>query len=176
MMLPRGEPLLLPVYAPFIWGTLALAFLISMAINIMAPTMSAWMPDLVLVSVMFWAMHQPRYVGVSVAFTLGLFNDVQQSALLGQHAFIYSLAAYFAIQLQRRLAYFSSSQQAIQLLPMLAGLSALQWLIRWLSDSFVPTWPMFIAPIAEVCLWPLLDWVLLAPQRRPPDQDDHRPL
>ena len=176
MMLPRGEPLLLPASVPFVWVTLGLAFLISMGINIMAPTANAWMPDLALICVMFWAMHQPRQVGVSVAFTLGLFNDVQQSALLGQHALIYSLAVYFAIQFQRRLAYFSSGQQAMQLLPLLAGLSAAQWLIRWLSDGFVPTWPMFIAPIAEVCLWPVLDWMLLAPQRRPPDQDDHRSL
>ena len=31
-------------------------------------------------------------------------------------------------------------------------------------------------PLAEALLWPLAGWVLLAPQRRPPDRDENRPL
>jgi len=27
-----------------------------------------------------------------------------------------------------------------------------------------------------VALWPLASWMLLAPQRRPPDRDENRPL
>ena len=33
-----------------------------------------------------------------------------------------------------------------------------------------------IAPALEALLWPLASWVLLAPQRRPPDNDQNRPL
>jgi len=33
-----------------------------------------------------------------------------------------------------------------------------------------------LAPVAEAVLWPMVSWVLLAPQRRAPDQDDNRPL
>jgi rod shape-determining protein MreD len=176
MIMRRGETLLLPASVPFVWFTVCLAFLLSMGLNILAPNTSPWVPDLTLLVIMFWAMHQPRHIGISAAFVFGLFNDVQQSALLGQHAFTYSLAAYFAIHLQRRLAYFSASEQAIQLVPVLASLNALQWLIRWLSDSVTPSWSMFLAPVLEVMMWPILDALLLAPQRRPPDQDDHRPL
>ncbi len=176
MIMRRGEALLLPASVPFVWFTLCSTFLLSMGLNILVPEASPWLPDLTLLVVTFWAMHQPRHVGMSAAFIFGLLSDVQQSALLGQHALTYSLGAYFAIHLQRRLAYFSAGQQAIQLVPVLVGLSALQWFIRWLSDSVAPSWSMFLAPVFEVVLWPVLDWVLLAPQRRPPDQDDHRPL
>ncbi|MBF9267179.1 rod shape-determining protein MreD, partial [Acidovorax cattleyae] len=31
-------------------------------------------------------------------------------------------------------------------------------------------------PAIEALLWPLASWVLLAPQRRPPDRDENRPL
>jgi len=30
--------------------------------------------------------------------------------------------------------------------------------------------------VLEALLWPLASWVLLAPQRRPPDRDQNRPL
>ena len=33
-----------------------------------------------------------------------------------------------------------------------------------------------LAPLIEALLWPLASWVLLAPQRRPPDSDQNRPL
>jgi rod shape-determining protein MreD len=36
--------------------------------------------------------------------------------------------------------------------------------------------PLLLAPVLEVVLWPLLDRMLLAPQRRAPDRDVTRPL
>jgi len=39
-----------------------------------------------------------------------------------------------------------------------------------------PGWWALMAPVGEALLWPLISWMLLAPQRRPPDPDDNRPL
>jgi rod shape-determining protein MreD len=33
-----------------------------------------------------------------------------------------------------------------------------------------------LAPVIEAALWPVMNVLLLAPQRRAPDQDDTRPL
>jgi rod shape-determining protein MreD len=30
--------------------------------------------------------------------------------------------------------------------------------------------------VGEALLWPVISWMLLAPQRRAPDPDDNRPL
>jgi rod shape-determining protein MreD len=35
---------------------------------------------------------------------------------------------------------------------------------------------VFVAPLIEAALWPLVSIVLLAPQRRAPDPDANRPL
>jgi rod shape-determining protein MreD len=35
---------------------------------------------------------------------------------------------------------------------------------------------MALAPLIEALLWPVANVVLLAPQRRPPDPDQNRPL
>ncbi|NBW55413.1 MAG: rod shape-determining protein MreD, partial [Betaproteobacteria bacterium] len=35
---------------------------------------------------------------------------------------------------------------------------------------------MFFAPLIQAMLWPVVSVLLLAPQRRAPDPDKHRPL
>jgi rod shape-determining protein MreD len=35
---------------------------------------------------------------------------------------------------------------------------------------------VFLAPLLEVLLWPVVSVILLVPQRRAPDPDENRPL
>ena len=39
-----------------------------------------------------------------------------------------------------------------------------------------PGWSLIFSPLLDALLWPLATWFLLAPQRRAPDPDKHRPL
>jgi rod shape-determining protein MreD len=39
-----------------------------------------------------------------------------------------------------------------------------------------PGWMLLLAPLLEALLWPIATVLLLAPQRRTPDPDAHRPL
>ena len=57
-------------------------------------------------TLVFWNVHQPRRVGVGLAFVLGLLMDVHQGALLGQHGLAYTLLAFVAITVHRRLLSF----------------------------------------------------------------------
>jgi len=60
-----------------------------------------WVPDWLLLCLVFWTIHQPRKVGVIWAFCLGLVMDVHNGNLLGQYAFMYPLVAYFGIFLAK---------------------------------------------------------------------------
>jgi rod shape-determining protein MreD len=66
--------------------------------------------------------------------------------------------------------------QALQVLPLFALAHAIELLLRLVSGGIFPGWWVFLAPLLEAALWPLASWVLLAPQRRPPDSDQNRPL
>ena len=111
-MMPRGSTLLLPVNPVFIWFSLLVAFLL----NLLPWGRWAGMPDLLAVALVFWNVHQPRRVGVGAAFVFGLFMDVHQGALLGQHALAYTLLSFFAITVHRRLLWFTVPSQAAQIL------------------------------------------------------------
>jgi rod shape-determining protein MreD len=124
----------------------------------------------------FWAVQQPRRVGIVLGFVFGLLMDVVEGALLGQHALAYTLMAYAGGAMHRRLSWFSLPEQVLQVLPVFAGGTLVMVVARAIAgDSFPGGW-MVAAPVLQALLWPLAGWVLLAPQRRPPDPDKHRPL
>lgn len=172
MIMPRGQQLLLPVKPAFILTSLALA----LALNLVPLGPLPWLPDLLMLLLAFWGVHQPGRVGMGTAFVLGLCMDVGQSSLLGQHALAYTLVMFATRLTHRRLLWFSAGTQALQMLVPFAVAHALQVLIGVLSGGLWPGWWVVCAPVLEALLWPLASWALLAPQRRPPDPDGNRPL
>jgi len=173
MIMPRGaDQLLLPLNPLFMWFTLLFAF----ALNLIPFGRVPAMPDFLAVALVFWNVHQPLRVGVGAAFVFGLAMDVHQGALLGQHALAYTLLSFLSITIHRRLLWFNVPSQAVQLLPLFAGAHAVALLVRLVSGGMFPGWSIVLAPVFEALLWPVAHWLLLAPQRRPPDRDENRPL
>jgi rod shape-determining protein MreD len=173
MIMKRGsDQLLLPVNPIFIIVSLMLAF----GFNTLPLGRVAYMPDLVALTLAFWCVHQPRRVGVGIAFMLGLLMDVNMGALLGQHALSYSLLAYFAIAMHRRLLWFSPLKQALQVFLLLLAARAIAVAVRMAAGGMFPGWEMAWGPVIEALLWPLASLLLLAPQRRAPNPDQNRPI
>jgi len=169
MIMRPGQQLLLPANPVFIWGSLLLALLV----NMVPLGRVAWTPDLLALVLVFWSVHQPLRVGIGAAFIFGLAMDVHQAALLGQHALAYTALSFFAITIHRRLLWFSVPSQAIQVFPLFAAAHAIELAIRMLAGGIFPGWPVFLAPVLEVVLWPVVSVILLVPQRRAPDPDGH---
>jgi rod shape-determining protein MreD len=102
--------------------------------------------------------------------------DVHQGALLGQHALAYTLLSYGAIATHRRLLWFGLASQALHVLPLFLLAQLVTLVVRLIAGGMFPGWTMWLAPLAQALLWPLAAGLLLAPQRRPPDPDQNRPL
>jgi rod shape-determining protein MreD len=173
MIMPRGaDQLLLPVNSLFI----AITILAALTFNLMPFGRTPWLPDLLALTLAFWVVHQPRRVGVGVSFFFGLLMDVHQGSLLGQHGLAYSLLAFAAVALHRRMLWFPVLQQAMQVLPLFIAAHLVSLLVRMVAGDLFPGWSYFIAPCLEALLWPVVSFVFLAPQRRAPDPDENRPL
>ena len=172
-MLPRGgDTLLLPVNPAFIAMTLLGALGLALVPWGRVPAA----PDPMALALTFWCVHQPRRVGVGVCFAFGLLMDVHDGALLGQHALAYTLLGHVAVMMSRRLRWFGSIEQAVQVLPLFAGATAVCLTVGLLAGGMFPGWSLVWSPLLSALLWPAVTWVLLMPQRRPPDPDKHRPL
>jgi hypothetical protein len=96
----RPQYILQPVNPYFISFSLAAAFLL----NLMPWGRLLGVPDFVALVLLFWNVHQPRKVGMGIAFSLGLLMDVHNASLLGEHALAYTLLSYGAITIHRRRA------------------------------------------------------------------------
>ena len=168
----RREYLLRPANPLFIWFSLVVALLL----NMMPWGRNPFAPDALALALVFWNVHQPRRVGMGAAFVFGLLMDVHEGALFGQHALAYTLLSYGAITMHRRIQWFPLGAQAIYVLPLLlvAQLAALTIRI-WVGGEW-PGWVYFAQSLVGAALWPLAAWLLLAPQRRPVDRDETRPL
>lgn len=173
MIMPRGsDQLLLPVNPLFIGFTL----LVALGFNLLPVGRHPAQPDLLAVVLVFWNVHQPRRVGVGLAFLFGLLMDVHEGALLGQHALAYTMLSFVAITIHRRLTWFGLGEQALQILPVFFAAHAVSLIVRMVAGGMFPGWSILLSPVFEAMLWPVATVLLLAPQRRAPDPDENRPL
>ena len=134
------------------------------------------LPDLLALVLTFWCIQQPRKVGIGTAWFLGILMDVSNGALLGQHAFAYSMLAFTALTLHRRILWFSLWLQALHVLVLLLGCQLLMLGVRLAVGNPFPGFMYFFGPVVAAALWPLANLILLAPQRKPESVDENRPI
>lgn len=171
-MRPDPEYLLLPVNRAFIAFSLVCAFILDM----LPWGRIGWAPDFLALVLVFWNIHQPRKVGIGIAFLVGLLMDVHASALLGERALAYSLLSYGAMSLHRRVPWFRLGGQMMHVLPLFLLAQLITLLVRAAVGSGLPAWPYLLSGITTALLWPIAEALLLAPQRRAIERDENRPL
>lgn len=164
--------ILLPANPLFIAFSLIVAFLL----NLMPWGQMVGVPDFVALALVFWNIHQPRKVGISVAFMMGLLMDVNEATLLGENALAYTLLSYFAIMIHRRVLWFPLRTQALHVLPLMLLAQAVQLVVQLLVTGKSPTWFYFSESLVSALLWPVVSLLLLAPQRRAVNRDENRPI
>jgi len=101
-------------------------------------------------------MALPERVGISAAWLLGLFFDVQQSFILGQHALGFIFLAYIIIRNHRRLRVYPLLQQALAVCLYLLIYQSIMLLVMLSSGTITYTWFYWIPPFTSMLIWPWL--------------------
>ena len=121
-------------------------------------------------------MRQPRLVGLGAGWLLGLLIDVGNGVLLGQHALAYSLLAFAAIALSRRILWFPLWSQALHVAALLLFAQGVSALVRLAVGAEFPGWSIAVGPLIGAALWPVVSLLLLLPQRMPSNVDETRAI
>jgi rod shape-determining protein MreD len=169
---PSAQRILLPVRAATILGSLAVALLL----DFLPWRNVALVPDFVALALAFWCVRQPRLVGLGAGWLLGLLIDVGNGVLMGQHALAYSLLAFAAITLSRRILWFPLWGQALHVAALLLFAQGVAALVRLAAGAEFPGWAIMVGPLVGAALWPLVSTLLLLPQRMPTDVDETRAI
>lgn len=164
------------ILRPVRLSTIAVSFAVALLLDFLPWRDLRLTPDFVALVLVFWCVRQPRLVGLGIGWTLGLVIDAGNGVLLGQHALAYSLLAFLAISLSRRILWFGLLQQALHVAPLLAFAEAITALVRLAAGAEFPGWTIFAGPLIGALLWPLASVLLLAPQRRPVTSDETRAI
>jgi rod shape-determining protein MreD len=157
-------------------STIVVSFAAALLLNFLPWHNMALVPDFVALTLAFWCVRQPRLVGLGVGWLLGLLTDVGNGVLLGQHALSYSVLAFCAITLSRRILWFGLWAQALHVAALLLVAQAVGAIVRLAAGAEFPGWAIAIGPLGAALLWPVLSVLLLAPQRRALEVDETRPI
>jgi rod shape-determining protein MreD len=171
-MAANPQYILLPVKV----GFMAVSIAAALAFNLLPWQDVRGVPDLLALVLAFWSVHQPRRMGIGIAWLLGLVMDTANGALFGQHALAYAALAYAAQGLHRRILNFPVWPQALHVLVLLLASQLIMLAVRMLAGGTYPGASYFIGSLISAVLWPLATFVLLAPQRRAAEVDETRPI
>src|SRR3954464_11384837 len=142
------------------------SFVLALFLNFLPWPDMRLVPDFVALVIAFWCVRQRRLVGIGIAWMVGLLTDAGNGVLLGQHALAYSLLAFLAVWLSRRILWFGPMLQSLHIALILLAAQAAVVIVRLAAGDAFPGWPIFLAPLLGALLWPVATWLLLRPQRR----------
>lgn len=153
--------------AAYVWATILTVWILSLL------PWRVWhaAPEMLLLVITFWSLHDSRRVGMVTAFLFGLTLDVHDVGPLGLQALMYTLTVYAAQAMQRRILRFDLFQQALHLLPIFVGAKFVTVLIGSFLVSAWPGWSWLFSGLLTAALWPLVGWLLLLPQHRLDDAE-----
>lgn len=148
-------------------SVISFSLLIAFGLSLLPlPTLTlSFIPDWVLLTVLYWAIYFPQRIGLGVAWLTGLLTDVLTNSLLGEHAVASVLVTYFALKFYRRIRNFSVWQQMTLIACFLAVYRAILFWIQGMIQQ--PLNHHYWFPIATgTLLWPLLVAIFDDFQRR----------
>lgn len=137
--------------------TIAFSFVISSSLNVypLSPSMATLRPMIMIMVLIFWLLFQPRYVGIIIAFVIGIIADLLMDTRLGQQAFS---AVIVAMVIKFSSIYIKQLNAASAWLIATIGLLAFQltlWILQLITQS------QFVAQSGLSLLMSIISWPLV---------------
>jgi len=117
-------------------------------------------PDWVTLTLIYWAMNQPRTYGIGWAWIIGLVLDVAQGTLLGQHALALSLVIYVTAKFHLQMRQFPMLQMSVTVFALLALYQFILFWVNGVAGFNAPAVNYWGPVITGSLMWPLLTMVL----------------
>jgi len=149
-------------------GLIFFSFVVAYLLMVL-PWSGTWLlarPDFVLLVLLFWALHEPRSIGQGIAFFAGLFMDVSDSMLLGQHALAYVIAVFGAQIFRVRILTFHIPEQTLHILGITVLATCTMLALNLLLGADFPGFGYFVSPVISAMLWGPVNWLLYLPAVR----------
>ncbi len=113
-------------------------------------------PPLAAMAVIYWSMMWPQRFGLGSAWFVGLFLDILQGALLGQHAIALAAVAYLTLKFHLQIRIFPLWQLTVTVFSLLAINSLILLLIDGYAGNPLGGLARWSQVLTGAILWPLV--------------------
>jgi rod shape-determining protein MreD len=150
-----------PARLTLIFGTLLAAF----CFNALpwSGTGLALRPDMLLVLLLFWSLHEPGRVGQGLALIGAFMMDVLVSTQLGQHALGYLVVIFLGQIWRVRILKFGGVEQLAHVLGLMLLARVIELMMAYLLARHFAGVAALFSPFISVLIWLPMSWVLFHP-------------
>lgn len=133
-----------------------LSFVIAFILTLLPmPGLFIWLkPAWILMVLIFWAMTLPETVNVGIAWIVGIFLDVLESTLLGEHALALTLVTYLVVRMHSRLYMFPVLQQSLCIFLFVLLYQFILFCIKGFLGTVPSHWLYWSSALTSMILWP----------------------
>jgi len=123
-------------------------------------------PQFLVLTVLYWSIAAPWAGGIGLGWFAGLFLDVFQGPVLGEHALVLAAAAYAFVSEHQRIRSKPVFQQALIVMFALAAYEALLFCIDEYSGHPVTRLARWVHIVSDGIIWPFATALLGYRERR----------
>ena len=113
-------------------------------------------PDLLVLVIIWFAVMEPRAMGLSYPWCAGLAMDAIRGPSLGEHALTYVVVAYIAHRTYLRFRMFPLGQRCLFVMVMLGVHEALLFWIDGVMGHALLDWRRWLPMVTGAIVWPLV--------------------
>lgn len=144
--------------------TIIVAFLLTL---LPMPEWALWMrPAWVLMVLIYWSMALPYRVNVGIAWITGIFLDVMNGTLFGEHALALTLVIYLVVRMSSRLRMFPLLQQGLCVLLLTLVYQFTLFCIQGFIGELPKSWAYWLTSVTSMLLWPWISIIMNDSRRR----------
>ena len=138
------------------WFAIFITLLTALVLMVLPmPDWTIWLrPAWVLMVLIYWAMTTPYRVSVGVAWMTGLFVDLLNGTLLGEHALALTIVIYFVSRMHLRLRIYPLMQQGICVLFFVLLYQFILYCIQGFLGSLPQSQLYWLSSVTSMLLWP----------------------
>ena len=150
------------------WLIIPLSIVVALMLTLLPmPDWAVWMrPAWVLMVIIYWCMDVPYRVNVGVAWFVGIFLDVLNGTLLGEHALALTVVAYVVVRMHSRLRMFPMLQQGVSVFLLVLLYQLILYCVQGFIGELPHEWLYWSSAFTSLLLWPWVQSILSGCRRR----------
>jgi rod shape-determining protein MreD len=144
------------------WFIIPMTFVVAFILTLLPmPDWANWLrPAWVLLILIYWTIVLPERVNIGTAWIAGLFLDVLDGTLLGEHAFALTVTIYLVDRMHSRLRMYPLMQQVMSIFLLVLFYQFIIYCIQGVVGEIPSSWLYWSSSITSMLLWPWVYFVM----------------